>query len=34
LALTLDYQYSTVQSNLALSDYTRNQYTAGLTYRY
>ena len=34
LALTLDYQYSTVHSNLALSDYTRNQYTAGLTYRY
>ena len=34
LALTLDYQYSTVHSNVAFSDFTRNQYTAGLTYRY
>jgi hypothetical protein len=34
LALTLDYQYSTGHSNLVFSDYTRNQYTAGLTYRY
>jgi hypothetical protein len=34
LMLTLDYQYTTVQSDAAFSDYTRNQYTAGLTYRY
>jgi hypothetical protein len=34
LMLTLDYQYTTVQSNAAFSDFTRNQYTAGLTYRY
>ena len=34
LMLTLDYQYTTVQSDAAFSDYTRNQYTAGLTYSY
>jgi hypothetical protein len=34
LLLTLDYQYSTVRSNVVLSDFTRNVYTAGLTYRY
>jgi Putative beta-barrel porin 2 len=34
LLLTLDYQYSTVHSNAAFSDFTRNVYTAGLTYRY
>jgi hypothetical protein len=34
LLLTLDYQYSTVSSNVVLSDFTRNVYTAGLTYRY
>jgi hypothetical protein len=32
--LTLDYQYREVNSNLALSDFRDNQYTAGLTYRY
>ena len=34
LMLTLDYQYTTVQSDAAFSDFTRNRYTAGLTYRY
>jgi len=34
LTLTLDYQYTTVDSNAPLSDFTRNVYTAGLTYRY
>src|SRR5262249_15517255 len=34
LMLTLDYQYSTVQSDAPFSDFTRNRYTAGLTYRY
>lgn len=34
LHLTLDYQYSTVQSNAASSDFARNVYTAGLTYSY
>jgi hypothetical protein len=34
LALTLDYQYTTVDSNVAFSDYTRQQVTGGLTYRY
>ena len=34
LLLTLDYQYSTVSSNQVLSDFTRNVYSAGLTYRY
>src|SRR5262249_8875623 len=34
LLLTLDYQYSTVHSNAVLSDFTRNVYSAGLTYRY
>jgi Putative beta-barrel porin 2 len=34
LALTLDYQYTTVHSDVAFADFTRNQYTAGLTYRY
>jgi hypothetical protein len=34
LHATLDYQYSTVRSNTVLSDFTRNVYTAGVTYRY
>jgi len=34
LMLTLDYQYSTVESNAAFSDFTRNWVSAGLTYRY
>jgi Putative beta-barrel porin 2 len=34
LSLTLDYQYSTVHSDAVLSDFTRNVYTAGLTYSY
>ena len=34
LLLTLDYQYSTVHSDAVLSDFTRNVYTAGLTYKY
>ena len=34
LALTLDYQYTAVSSNGAFADFTRNVYTAGLTYRY
>ena len=34
LMLTLDYQYSTVQSDAAFSDFTRNWVSAGLTYKY
>jgi Putative beta-barrel porin 2 len=34
LSLTLDYQYSTVHSDAVLSDFTRNVYSAGLTYKY
>jgi hypothetical protein len=34
LLLTLDYQYSSVHSNAVFSDFTRNVYTAGLTYKY
>jgi len=34
LMLTLDYQYTTVQSNAPFSDFTRNWYSAGLTYKY
>jgi hypothetical protein len=34
LMLTLDYQYTTVNSDAAFSDFTRNWYSAGLTYRY
>ena len=34
LLATLDYQYSTVRSTAPLSDFTRNVYTAGLTYHY
>jgi hypothetical protein len=34
LLATLDYQYMTVSSNAPLSDFTRNVYTAGITYRY
>ena len=34
LLLTLDYQYSTGRSDAAFSDFTRNWYSAGLTYRY
>jgi hypothetical protein len=32
--LTLDYQYTIVQSDAAFSDFTRNWVSAGLTYRY
>jgi hypothetical protein len=34
LLLTLDYQYSTVHSDAVLADFTRNVYTAGLTWKY
>jgi hypothetical protein len=34
LLLTLDYQWSTVRSDAAFADFTRNAYTAGLTYKY
>ncbi len=34
LLLTLDYQYTTVHSDALFSDFARNVYTAGLTYRY
>jgi len=37
LLLTLDYQYTTVQSNTLLASFTEftdNRYTAGLTYKY
>jgi len=34
LLLTLDYQYSTVHSDAVLADFTRNVYSAGLTYKY
>jgi Putative beta-barrel porin 2 len=34
LFTTLDYQYMTVSSNAPMSDFTRNVYTAGITYRY
>ena len=34
LLLTLDYQYTTVHSNAAFSDFRRNVYAAGLKYRY
>ena len=34
LKATLDYQYSTVYSTAAMSDFTRNLYTAGVTYKY
>jgi hypothetical protein len=34
LMFTLDYQYTTGQSNAAFSDFTRNMVSAGLTYRY
>ena len=34
LMLTLDYQYEIVNSDAQLSDFTRNRYSAGLTYRY
>ena len=34
LLLTLDYQYTTVQSNLAFGDFVANQFTAGVTYKY
>ena len=34
LLLTLDYQYWSVHSTGQLSDFNRNVYTAGLTYRY
>jgi hypothetical protein len=34
LLLTLDYQYTNVRSDAMFGDFTRNQYTAGLTYKY
>jgi hypothetical protein len=34
LMFTLDYQYTTGQSNATFSDFTRNMVSAGLTYRY
>ncbi len=34
LLLTLDYQYTDGRSDAPLSDFTRQQYTAGLTYKY
>ena len=34
LSLTLDYQYQTLKSNLAFENFTRNIYTAGVTYKY
>ena len=34
LLLTLDYQYTTVQSDAPFSDFRRNWYSAGLTYKY
>jgi hypothetical protein len=34
LMLTLDYQYTTVNSDAQFSEFTRNRYTAGVTYRY
>ena len=34
LLLTLDYQYTQSHSNAALSSFTQNQVTAGLTYKY
>jgi opacity protein-like surface antigen len=37
LMLTLDYQYTTTQSNTVLApftEFTDNRYTAGLTYKY
>ena len=34
LHVTLDYQYSTMQSNVTLNEFTRDVFSAGLTYRY
>jgi hypothetical protein len=34
LLLTLDYQYSTLNSNTAFNQFSRNTVTAGLTYKY
>ena len=34
LLLTLDYQYTTLQSDVALGRFTQNTFTAGLTYKY
>jgi hypothetical protein len=34
LLLTLDYQYSTLNSNTAFNQFSRNAVTAGLTYKY
>jgi opacity protein-like surface antigen len=34
LRATLDYQYMTGRSTAPMSDFTRNVYTAGITYRY
>jgi hypothetical protein len=32
--LTLDYQYTILHSNIETAEFTRNVYTAGLTYKY
>ena len=34
LRLTLDYQYSTLHSNIAFNSFNANVFSAGLTYRY
>jgi hypothetical protein len=34
LLLTLDYQYTTLHSNVAFGDFVNNQFTAGVTYKY
>jgi hypothetical protein len=34
LLLTLDYQYTTVHSDVAFGDFVANQFTAGVTYKY
>jgi hypothetical protein len=34
LLLTLDYQYTILHSNIETAEFTRNVYTAGLTYKY
>jgi hypothetical protein len=34
LRLTLDYQYSTLHSNIAFNSFNQNVFTAGVSYRY
>jgi hypothetical protein len=34
LLLTLDYQYSTLNSSTAFNQFSRNVFSAGVTYRY